>query len=58
MKILRVYLYKGIMKLNKNIIEEFKNTDSKLLLVTKYLDENETNEIITQIDDSDLEVIE
>ena len=36
------------MKLNKKLIQEFKNSDSKLLAVTKYWDLEETNELISQ----------
>ena len=36
------------MKLNKKLIEEFENSESKLLAVTKYWNLEETNELISQ----------
>lgn len=45
------------MKLNKKLIEEFKNSDSKLLAVTKYWDLDETNELISQFWEEDSEVL-
>jgi len=37
-----------MLKLNKKLIEEFKNSESKLLAVTKYWNLEETNELIYQ----------
>ena len=45
------------MKLNKKLIQEFKNSDSKLLAVTKYWDLEETNELISQFSKEDAEVL-
>ena len=45
------------MKLNKKLIEEFKNSDSKLLAVTKYWDLDETNELISQFWEKDAEIL-
>jgi hypothetical protein len=36
------------MKLNKKLIKEFENSNSKLLAVTKYWDLEKTNELISQ----------
>ena len=45
------------MKLNKKLIEEFKNSDSKLLAVTKYWNLEETNELISQFWEEDSEIL-
>ena len=45
------------MKLNKKLIQEFKNSDSKLLAVTKYWDLEETNELISQFSKEDAEIL-
>lgn len=45
------------MKLNKKLIEEFKNSESKLLAVTKYWNLEETNELISQFWEEDAEIL-
>ena len=45
------------MKLNKKLIEEFKNSESKLLAVTKYWNLEETNELISQFWEEDSEIL-
>ncbi|MDQ7009609.1 MAG: alanine racemase [Candidatus Gracilibacteria bacterium] len=45
------------MKLNKKLIEEFKNSESKLLAVTKYWNLDETNELISQFSEEDAEIL-
>lgn len=38
------------MKLNIDLLEEFRNSDSRLLAVTKYLDKNTTIELIDELE--------
>lgn len=38
------------MKINKNLLEQFKKTDSKILAVTKYFDKNTTEEILSDLE--------
>ena len=45
------------MKLNKKLLQEFKNSDSKLLAVTKYWNLEETNELISQFSEEDSEIL-
>jgi len=45
------------MKLNKKIISQFKNSDSKLLAVTKYWDLDEIKEFFSQFEEEDYEVL-
>lgn len=46
------------MKLNKEILDKIKNSNSKLVLVTKYLDLDNTNEVINFMEQNYLEIIE
>jgi len=46
-----------MLKLNKKLIDEFKNSKSKLLAVTKYWDLGETNELISQLWEEGSEVL-
>ena len=45
------------MKLNKKLLADFKNSESKLLAVTKYWNLEETNEIISQFTEEDSEIL-
>jgi hypothetical protein len=45
------------MKLNKKLIEEFKNSESRLLAVTKYWNLEETNELISQFNEKQSEIL-
>jgi len=45
------------MKLNKTLIEQFKNSESKLLAVTKYWDLEEIKEFITKFSGEDLDIL-
>jgi hypothetical protein len=45
------------MKLNKNLITQFKNSDSKLLAVTKYWNLEETKEFISGFSPEDLDIL-
>jgi hypothetical protein len=58
MKILRVYLYKIIMELNKELLEEFRKSDSKLVAVTKYLEKEDTLEVISKLEEEYLDILE
>lgn len=41
------------MKINKQLLEDFSKSESKLLAITKYWDLEETNDIISQISDEE-----
>ena len=45
------------MKLNKKLIIQFKNSDSKLLAVTKYWNLEETKEFISEFSPEDLDIL-
>ncbi len=45
------------MKINKQILEDFNASESKLLAVTKYWDVDETNNIISQLAEEESEVL-
>jgi len=45
------------VKLNKKLIEEFENSESKLLAVTKYWNLEETNELISQFWEEGSEIL-
>jgi len=46
-----------MMKLNKQLLQEFKNSDSKLLAVTKYWNLEETKNLISQFKEEDNEIL-
>ena len=46
------------MNLNKKLISQFQNSDSKLLAVTKYWNLEETKEFIYEFSDEDLNILE
>jgi len=46
------------MKINKNLITQFQNSNSKLLAVTKYWNLDEIKEFIWEFSDEDLEILE
>ncbi|MDP2090590.1 MAG: alanine racemase [Candidatus Gracilibacteria bacterium] len=46
------------MKLNKDILEEIRNSDSKILVVTKYLDKNPTYEVLEGLESEYPDILE
>lgn len=46
------------MKLNKDILEEIRNSDSKILVVTKYLDKNPTYEVLEWLESEYPDILE
>jgi hypothetical protein len=46
------------MELNKKLLEEFRNSESKLLAVTKYLEKKDTLEIVDKLEESYLDILE
>jgi len=46
------------MKINKKLLEKFKATDSKILVVTKYHDTKDTLEIIDEIESNYPDILE
>lgn len=49
---------KIIMKLNKELLEQIKSSESRLLAVTKYLDIDETNDVIDNLEQNYIEILE
>lgn len=47
-----------IMKINKDVLEKFKGSDSRILVVTKYLDKTQTDELIKDIEDEYVDILE
>jgi hypothetical protein len=45
------------MKINKNLINKFKNSNSKLLAVTKYWNLEETKEFVSSLSEDELEIL-
>lgn len=46
------------MKLNKELLEQIKNSESRLLAVTKYLDIDDTNEVINELEQGYIKILE
>jgi len=49
---LREDIKKIIMKINKDLLEQFRKTDSKILAVTKYFDKDKSEEILHELQDN------
>ena len=46
------------MKLNKDLLEQFRNSESKLLAVTKYLEKEDTLEVIDDLEQWYIDILE
>jgi len=46
------------MKLNKQLLQEFRDSDSKILAVTKYLEKDDTLDVIEKLEEEYLDIIE
>ena len=46
------------MKINKKLLAQFKNQESKILAVTKYLDKDDTIKIINDLEKDYSDIIE
>jgi hypothetical protein len=46
------------MKINKELLEQFRNSESKLLAVTKYLEKKDTDNIVNQLEENYSEILE
>jgi late competence protein required for DNA uptake (superfamily II DNA/RNA helicase) len=46
------------MKINKALLEKFKNTDSKILVVTKYLEKDVTFEVVNELEENYMDILE
>ncbi len=46
------------MKLNKSLLEQFKNTGSKILAVTKYLEKDDTVKVINELEENYMDILE
>lgn len=46
------------MELNKELLEKFRNSESKLLAVTKYLEKDNTLEIVSKLEEEYLDILE
>jgi len=46
------------MKLNKELLEKFRGSDSKLLAVTKYLEKEDTLEVINTLEEEYIDILE
>ncbi len=46
------------MQLNKELLEEFRNSESKLLAVTKYLEKNDTMEVMDSLEENYPDILE
>jgi hypothetical protein len=46
------------MELNKKLLEEFKNSESKLIAVTKYLNTDDTLSVINQLENEYIEILD
>ncbi|MBT3853148.1 hypothetical protein HOF65_04095 [bacterium] len=40
-----------MIKINNNLLDEFRNSSSKILAVTKYLDKNNTEIVMRELED-------
>ncbi|MFK7779683.1 MAG: alanine racemase [Candidatus Gracilibacteria bacterium] len=46
------------MKLNNELLSQFKNTDSRILAVTKYLEKEDTLEVINELEENYMDILE
>jgi uncharacterized pyridoxal phosphate-containing UPF0001 family protein len=46
------------MKLNKKLLEKFRWTESRILAVTKYLENDDTYEVINQLEENYIDILE
>jgi hypothetical protein len=46
------------MQINKKLLEEFRNSDSKILAVTKYLEKDDTDNVIKQLEEEYSDILE
>jgi hypothetical protein len=46
------------MKLNKQLLEQFRKSESKLVAVTKYLEKDDTLEVISKLEEEYLDILE
>jgi hypothetical protein len=46
------------MELNKKLLEKFHNSDSRLVAVTKYLEKDDTLEVISKLEEDYLDILE
>jgi len=46
------------MKLNKELLEEFRLSDSKILAVTKYLEKDDTLDVVSKLEEEYLDILE
>jgi hypothetical protein len=46
------------MELNKELLEEFRDSESKILAVTKYLEKSDTLDIIEQLEKNYSDILE
>lgn len=46
------------MKINKKLLEQFKNTDSKILVVTKYLEKDDTFKVVEELEENYMDILE
>ena len=46
------------MELNKELLEQFRNSESKLVAVTKYLETSDTLEVVSKLEEKYLDILE
>jgi hypothetical protein len=46
------------MELNKELLEKFKDSESRLVAVTKYLEKDDTLEVIENLEQDYLDILE
>ena len=46
------------MELNKDLLEQFRNSESRLVAVTKYLEKNDTLEVVSKLEEDYLDILE
>ncbi|NCO31704.1 hypothetical protein GW891_02635 [bacterium] len=46
------------MKINTQILEKIKNSESRILVVTKYLDKKDTDEVVLFMEKNYFDIIE
>jgi len=46
------------MELNKELLEQFRNSESRLVAVTKYLETDDTMNVVSKLEEDYLDILE
>jgi hypothetical protein len=46
------------MEINRDLLEQFRNSESRLVAVTKYLEKDDTDEVVSKLEEEYLDILE